>query len=163
MLEFLKPHVKQQGYLKHLEKQRQEDLKQQEKQRKEDLKKTSWEHWTKRRNIRETTRMFYTRKRSGKFKYILARVGNKFSWGIYLQTWRRSDIRGIFQKVRINFWKRLWKLNRREKNKTFIRQIRDGRTWKIRKFYSAEVAQGSEVPRNYPNTNENTWVTKFTV
>ena len=47
--------------------------------------------------------MSYKRKRPGKFKYILARVGNKFSW------LRKSDIRGIFQKVRINSWKRLWK------------------------------------------------------
>ena len=58
--------------------------------------------------------MSYKIKRPGKFKYIPARVSNKFSWWIYLQT-RRSDIRGIFQKVRINFWKRLRKMVRREK------------------------------------------------
>ena len=53
--------------------------------------------------------MSYKRKRPGTFKYILSRVGNKFSWRIYFRT-RRSDIRGIFQKVRINFWRRLWQM-----------------------------------------------------
>ena len=61
--------------------------------------------------------MYNKRKWAGKFRYILASVGNKFSWRIYLQTRRRSDIRGIFQKVRINFWKRLWKMARRKKVK----------------------------------------------
>ena len=42
--------------------------------------------------------MSYKRKRLGKFKYILARVGNKFSWQIYLQTRRRSDFSSIYSK-----------------------------------------------------------------
>ena len=127
------------------------------------FKKNPWEHWTIRKKIRETTWMSYKTKRLGKLKYILARIGNKFSWRIYLQTRRRSDIRGIFQKVRINFWKRLWKMARREKSETFTRQIWGGRTWKIRKCYSTEEARWSEAPRNYPNTNENVSGTKFTV
>ena len=90
-------------FLKQQEKQLQEDLKQQEKQRQEDLKRLHESIERQEERFGETTRMSYKRKRPGKFKYILARVGNKISWRIYLQTRRRIDIRGIFQKVRINF------------------------------------------------------------
>ena len=115
-----------------------------------------------RRKIRETTRMSYKSKRPRKFKYILARVGNKFSRRIYLQT--RSDIQGMFRGMYESIFENdCEKCPDEKKTKTFTGQIQGGRTWKICKFYSTEAAQWSDVSRNYPNTNENIWGTKFTV
>ena len=42
--------------------------------------------------------MSYKRKQPGKFKYILIRISNKFSWRIYLQTKRIVTFKAYFRR-----------------------------------------------------------------
>ena len=148
--------------LKQQEKQRQKDSKQQEKQRQDDFKRLCESIERQEETFGKLLECLTKENDPGNLN-IFSQVSVINSVGEFFTNQKKKWHSRNISKDTNQFLKNIVKNDPRRKKKTFTKQIRGGRTWKIRKLYSSETARWSDVPRNYLNTNENIWGTKFTI
>ena len=123
-------------FLKQKEKQRQEYLKHQGKQRQEDFKRL---HESIERQEERFGKLLecLTKENDPENLDIFSQESVINSVGEFIYKPEEVTFEAFFRRYESIFEKKMGKTARREKSKTFTKQIRGGRTWKIRKFYSA--------------------------